>query len=66
MHHSQIGRYKTKGAQPSAKVLSKLATALSISADYLASGTLNEQASERLQDAELLQQFHKVEQLPND
>jgi len=66
VHHSQIGRYETKGALPSAEVLSKLAAALSVSADYLASGTLNEQASERLQDAELLQQFHKVEQLPND
>lgn len=66
VHHTQIGRYETKGAQPSAEVLSKLATALSVSADYLASGSMNEQASERLQDAELLQQFRKVEDLPAD
>lgn len=66
MHHTQIGRYETKGAQPSAEVLSKLATALSVSADYLASGSMIEQASERLQDAELLQQFRKVEDLPAD
>lgn len=64
VHHAQIGRYETKGAQPSAEVLSKLATALSVSTDYLASGTMNEQASNRLQDAELLRQFHQVEQLP--
>ena len=66
MHHTQIGRYETKGAQPSAEVLSKLATALTVSADYLASGSMNDQASERLQDAELLQQFRKVEDLPAD
>lgn len=66
VHHAQIGRYETKGAQPSAEVLSKLAAALCVSTDYLASGTMNEQASERLQDAELLQQFHQVEQLPTD
>jgi transcriptional regulator with XRE-family HTH domain len=66
VHHTQIGRYETKGAQPSAEVLSKLATALTVSADYLASGSMNDQASERLQDAELLQQFRKVEDLPAD
>ena len=66
VHHAQIGRYETKGAQPSAEVLSKLTAALSVSTDYLASGTLNEQASSRLQDAELLHQFHKVEQLPSE
>ena len=66
IHYSQIGRYETKGAQPTAEVLSKLAAALSVSTDYLASGTMNEQASERLQDQELLTQFRKVEQLPND
>ena len=66
IHHTQIGRYETKGAQPSADVLSKLAAALTVSTDYLASGTMNEQASERFQDAELLTQFRKIEQLPSD
>lgn len=66
IHHTQIGRYETKGAQPSAEVLGKLAEALAVSTDYLTTGTMNERANERLQDAELLTQFHKVEQLPND
>jgi len=66
VHHTQIGRYETKGAQPNAEVLTKLASALSVSADYLASGSTQEQATDRLQDLELLQQFKRVEQLSND
>jgi transcriptional regulator with XRE-family HTH domain len=66
VHHTQIGRYETKGAQPTAEVLGKLAEALSVSADYLASGSMNEKASSRLEDNELLQAFKKVEQLPSE
>jgi len=46
-------------------VLSKLANAISVSADYLMSGTINENATKSISDKELLEQFKKVEQLPN-
>ena len=46
-------------------MLSKLANAISVSADYLMSGTINENATKSISDKELLEQFKKVEQLPN-
>ena len=66
VHYTQIGRYESKGAQPSAEVLSKIANALGTSSDFLMSGSTNEQASNTLEDKDLLQQFKKVEQLPSD
>ena len=66
IHYTQIGRYESKGAQPSAEVLTKLATELEVSADYLMSGSTNEQAVVALEDKQLLQQFRKVELLPSD
>lgn len=66
IHYTQIGRYEGKGAQPTAEVLSKLANALGVSADFLMSGSSNEQAGNSLKDKDLLQQFIQVEQLPTD
>ena len=40
--------------------------ALGVSADFLMNGSTDEQAVEALSDIELLRQFKKVEQLPND
>ena len=66
VHYTQIGRYESKGAQPSADVLSKLAAAPGLSADYLMSCSTDEQAAGALHDLELLRQFKKIEQLPSE
>ena len=58
--YAQIGRYETKGAQPSAEVLKKIADALDTTTDFLMYGDKNEKAMSSLNDAELLQQFKAV------
>lgn len=64
IHYTQIGRYETKGAQPSADVLSKMANALEVSSDYLTNGTADDLAESSLTDKELLNQFKAIEKMP--
>jgi len=64
--YSQIGRYETKGAQPSAEVLKKIADALDTTTDYLMHGDKDEKARAALKDTELLQQFKEVEKMNNE
>lgn len=64
IHYTQIGRYETKGAQPSADVLSKMANALEVSSDYLTNGTSDDLAESSLTDKELLNQFKAIEKMP--
>mgnify|MGYP006293011855 CR=1 FL=1 len=64
--YAQIGRYETKGAQPSADVLKKIADALDTTTDFLMYGDIDEKAKSSLKDAELLQQFNAVEQMNDD
>ncbi len=64
--YAQIGRYETKGAQPSAEVLKKIADALDTTTDYLMYGDKYEKAMTSLNDAELLQQFKAVDSMDNE
>jgi transcriptional regulator with XRE-family HTH domain len=64
IHYTQIGRYETKGAQPSADVLSKIANALGVSSDYLTNGSAEDLADSSLTDKELLNQFKAIEKMP--
>jgi len=64
--YAQVGRYETKGAQPPAEVLKKIADALDTTVDYLISGDTDEKAVSTLKDAELLQQFRAVEQMDEE
>ena len=64
--YAQIGRYETKGAQPSAEVLRKIADALNTTTDYLMYGDTDEKAMSSLSDAELLQQFKAVDSMDNE
>lgn len=66
IHYTQIGRYESKGAKPSGEVLAKIAAALSVTSDFLMSGTNQDQAEASLNDRELLSQFQRVEHLPQD
>jgi len=65
VHVTNISRYERGENKPTTQVLSKLANALSVSADYLMSGTIDENATKSISDKELLEQFKKIEQLPN-
>ena len=66
VHHVQIGRYENKGAKPSTDVLTKIANALGVSAEYLLNGSKNDLAEDTLQDKELLNQFKTIEGFSNE
>jgi transcriptional regulator with XRE-family HTH domain len=66
VHYSNIGRYERGDAKPSAEVLNRIAQALDTSPDYLINGTLQDKAESSISDTELLNQFRKVENLPED
>jgi len=66
VHYTNIGRYERGDAKPSIEVLSRIANALEVSPDYLLNGTLEEKAADTISDSELLVQFKRVEQLPDD
>ncbi|WP_303922533.1 helix-turn-helix domain-containing protein [Draconibacterium sediminis] len=64
--YAQIGRYETKGTQPSAEVLKKIADALDTTTNYLMHGNKYEKAMSILDDAELLQQYKAVDSMDNE
>jgi len=64
--YAQIGRYETKGAQPAADILKKIADALDTTSDYLMNGSKDDKAVATLNDNELLQQFKEVDKMPTD
>lgn len=66
VHYTNVGRYERGDAKPSADVLNRIASALEVSPDYLMNGTLDDKAEGSLSDQELLRQFKKVEQMPED
>ena len=66
IHYTQIGRYESKGVKPSGEVLAKIANTLGVTSDFLMSGSNKEQAEATLNDRELLDQFQRVEQLPQE
>lgn len=64
--YAQIGRYETKGAQPPAEVVKKIAEALDTSVDYLLFGSTADKANAALYDAEVIRYFKEIETLPGD
>ena len=52
--------------EPSAEVLNRIARALEVSPDFLMNGTIDDKAESSLSDNDLLNQFRKVEKLPED
>nr|WP_319572369.1 helix-turn-helix transcriptional regulator [uncultured Draconibacterium sp.] len=61
--HPQIVRYETKGVQPPADVLGRIADTLDVSVDFLVNGNSTEKAQNTLKDTELLKQFKTVEKM---
>jgi len=66
VHYTNVGRYERGDAKPSAEVLNRLATALEVSPDFLMNGTLEDKAQSSLFDQELLNQFKKIENMPEE
>ena len=66
LSYAQIGRYETKGMQPSAEVLNKIADVLGVSPDYLLNGSADEKAHLHLKDRELIKQFKEVELMTDE
>ncbi len=64
--YAQIGRYETKGAQPPAETLKKIADALGISPDFLIYGDADQKAKTKLSDPELINQFKAIEQMDEE
>jgi transcriptional regulator with XRE-family HTH domain len=66
VHFTNISKYEREEAIPSADVLNRIAKALEVTNDFLLNGNLNDKAKNTIKDDELLIQFKKVEQLPQD
>jgi len=66
VHVTNISRYERGENKPTSAVLTKLADALLVSADYLMNGSIEDNASQSISDKTLLDQFKKVEQLPEN
>lgn len=65
LSYTQIGRYETKGVQPPAEILKKIADVLDSSMDFLVNGTTDEKAKASLKDAELIRYFKEMEAMPS-
>ena len=66
VHVTNISRYERGENKPTSQVLTRLASALQVSTDFLMSGTTDDRAKAAISDEELLEQFRKVEMLSND
>ncbi|MCC6373083.1 MAG: helix-turn-helix transcriptional regulator [Bacteroidia bacterium] len=65
LSYAQIGRYETKGVQPPAEILKKMADALDTTVDFIINGATDEKAKASLKDAELIRYFKDMELLPD-
>lgn len=61
--YAQIGRYETKGSQPPAEVLKKIADALDTTNDFLINGNTEDKAKASIQDTEVIRYFKEVDNL---
>lgn len=66
VHFTNLGKYEREEAIPSADILNRMAKALDVTTDFLLNGSLNDKARTTIKDDDLLLQFKKVEQLPQD
>jgi transcriptional regulator with XRE-family HTH domain len=64
--HTQMARYELKGVQPPADILNKIADVFGISIDFLVRGEKNKYATETINDAELVNQFKLLSDLPKE
>ena len=64
--HPQIVRYETKGVQPPADVLARIADVFDVSIDFLVNGDKSQRAQQTIKDAELIKNFKELDQLPEE
>lgn len=65
VHYTQIGRYERNKCNPTSEVLKQLASALTVTYDYLIEG-LTKNPGEDINDRYLLQQFREVEAMEEE
>jgi transcriptional regulator with XRE-family HTH domain len=66
LSYVQIGRYETKGAQPSVEVVIKIAEVFGVSPDFIINVSTNDKARANLVDSDLIQHFKAVEQIDEE
>lgn len=66
VHFTNVSKYERDETIPSADVLNRIAKVLEVTNDFLLNGNLNDKARNTIKDDELLIQFKRVEQLPQD
>jgi transcriptional regulator with XRE-family HTH domain len=64
--HTQLTRYESKGVLPPADVLERLANIFDTSIDYIVRGNKSEHVESILKDAELIKEFKRLDELPED
>jgi transcriptional regulator with XRE-family HTH domain len=66
VHATHISRYERNLTSPNIDVLKKIADALEVSTDKLIYGSDEQIINNKISDTELLQLFHKVQELTNE
>jgi len=66
VHISHVQRIEAGTSQPTVEILKRLAEALQVSLDMLVFERTSEAATQRLSDAELLEQFAQVERFADE
>jgi len=66
VHYTNIGKYERGEAIPSSSVLNRIAQALELSPDFLMNGTIEDKATNEINDQELLIQFKKIDKMPEN
>lgn len=66
VHFTQISRYERGESKPNADAITKLATALDTTVDYLMNGTTGDVAENAGLEKEIISRFKEVQQLPSE
>ena len=64
LNYSQYNRYERGDSIPTTETISKLATALGVSVDFLLEGKTQDAATANFEDKDLLRLFERLEKLP--
>ena len=66
VHFTQISRYERAESKPNAEAITRLATALDTTVDYLMNGTTDDLATSAGLEKEIISRFKEVQLLPSE
>jgi transcriptional regulator with XRE-family HTH domain len=66
VHFTQISRYERGESKPNAEAITKLATALDTTVDFLMNGTTDDLAENAGLEKEIISRFKQVQNLPSE